>query len=470
MSSPNVSFSDIPSSIRKPGVYSEFNLNAARQSLPANDVSMLIIAQRLSTGSVAALVPTKVFSDADARLYFGAGSQCHLMVKAALDANPSLDLTVCAVADSGITKATGTIALSGTATSAGVLRACVGNRVAEVAISSGDLAAAIATALNTAVSAIAHELPVTSGVSSATVTLTARNAGTVGNYIPVECSCTAAGITATVTGMASGATDPDLGATSGALDTVFPGNYDIICIPFVDEGNWADLGTHLDEISGPMEQRPAIGVIQMFGEATEITLNHWRITCGYLPRTKSCLFEVAAAYAAVIASESDPAQPLNNRVLTGIAAPDISNRLTRTEIESLLDNGLTPMHVIAGERVAIVRAITTYTENAQGIADPARLDISVPRSLDYVRFSCVSRVSSKFPAPKKTLRFKKDIRSELLDVLLQLESIEIVENMDYWKAYLVIEDDLQDATRVNARIPGAIVKGAHVVAMRIDLL
>ena len=87
MASPNISFDTIPSSIRKPGVYTEINTSLAVRALPANAQPTVIVAQRTASGSIAANTVATVFSDADASLYFGAGSTAHRMAKAALDAN-----------------------------------------------------------------------------------------------------------------------------------------------------------------------------------------------------------------------------------------------------------------------------------------------------------------------------------------------------------------------------------------------
>jgi len=75
MASENISFDNIPSSIRKPGKYFEFNTRLAVRTLPNNKQRMLIVGQRTSAGTVAEKVPTRVFSDKEAEVYFG-GDRC----------------------------------------------------------------------------------------------------------------------------------------------------------------------------------------------------------------------------------------------------------------------------------------------------------------------------------------------------------------------------------------------------------
>jgi phage tail sheath gpL-like len=545
MSSPNISFETIPSTIRTPGIYSEFNLNASRRALPANDQKTLVIAQRIatpvdwtataaktvgavvkptagksnghyyvcvaagSTGAaeptwpltggatvvdgtvtwmeyvasallVPALNPTRVFGDAEAQAIAGAGSQAHMMAAAAFAANRYLDLTLCTVEDAeDAVKASGTVAMTGTATSSGMFYLYIGNVRIAVAIESGDTAAAIATAINAAIVSKKHLLPVIPSVASGTVTLTAKNGGTLGNQIPLEYSCSASGVSVALGAMANGAVDPDLGAVSGALDTVFAGKYSVIVSALNDATTLADLRSHLDAVSGSMEQRPAVGVFGYTDKTGNLaavktlcatSLNHWRLSCAYLPNTRSLSCEVAAGYGAVIASQSDAALPYNDLPIEGLNLPASDMRLSGDVIRDLLASGVAPLAESPGERVGIVRAITTYVRDAQGVDDPTLLDITTPRTLDYVQASCRSRISAKFPRTKKTDRVKKAVRSELLDTLYELESLEQVEDVDDWKEYLIYEDDLQDAARTNFRIPAKIVRGLHVIANRIDLL
>ncbi|MCD2496578.1 hypothetical protein LRN48_14720, partial [Staphylococcus aureus] len=85
----------------------------------------------------------------------------------------------------------------------------------------------------------------------------------------------------------------------------------------------------------------------------------------------------------------------------------------------------------------IVRAISTYTRDPQGVDDVALLDITTIRTLDYVRKACRERISLRFPREKLSERTPDKVRSELLDVLYKLEELEIVEAVDANKAGLI---------------------------------
>ncbi|HEY4721419.1 MAG TPA: phage tail sheath C-terminal domain-containing protein, partial [Anaerolineae bacterium] len=151
-------------------------------------------------------------------------------------------------------------------------------------------------------------------------------------------------------------------------------------------------------------------------------------------------------------------------------APALADRLSRIEQENALNNGVTPLEVGPGEKVQIVRAITTYTLDAQSIPDISLLDLTTIRTLDYVRKACRERISLRFPREKLSERTAPKVRDQLLDVLYKLEELEIVEQVDANKDGLIVERDSQDPNRLNAKIPTDVVNGLHVFAGRIDLL
>lgn len=472
MASKNISFEQIPASIRKPGKYAEFNTKLAVRTLPGNLQKTLIIAQRIATGTVAAGVITDVFSDADAATYFGRGSMAHRMVRAALEANRYLSLQVLPLDDAGAgVFATGTVTITGPASATGVLTVMVGDDLVQIAIAAADTATVIAAALKAQFDA-QPDLPVTATVALGVVTLTARNKGTLANGLKVSATVTAAGVIAVPSVMASGATDPALAA---ALALVFAAGHDVLISPYADATGLAALRDHLDNAGNGIEKRGAVAAVAFTGTLSAATTlmiaaNPKRISGILVPSTTTPAYEVAAAYGAVIAFEEDPAMPLNTLVLSGVSVSPMANRLSRTEQENCLYNGVTPTETGPGDVVQIVRSITGYIKDPQGIPDISLLDLMTVRTLDYTRKALVERISLRFPRSKKSERVKKQVREEVLDVLYKLQDLEILEAVEANEDGVIVEDDLQDPNRLNVRIPADVVNGLHVVAMRIDLL
>lgn len=471
MASPNISFNRIQSGIRKPGQYIEFNTSLAVRTLPANAQKVLILGPMTAGGTKAPLEAVSVFSANEAANYFGSGSLAHLMCIAAISSFAYLDLTMIGISDAAAgLAAAGTLTLAGSASSQGVVSLWVGNTRVDVAVSATDTPAIIAASVAAAV-ANQPGLPVTATVKDGVVTLTAKNKGLAGNGISLRAQSTATGVTATVVAMSGGDVDPDI---TVALSRVAAGGHNIIISPFATQTALTALRTHLEFVSGPMEQRGAVGVAgwsASLATGTTLTssLNNGRITVGWHNGSSMLPAEIAAAYGAAIASEEDPARPLNTLPLALDVTP-ITSRPGRTEQESALHNGLTPFEVGPGDTVQIVRAITTYTKNATGVDDVALLDLTTIRTLDYVRKACRERIALRFPRDKLSARTPKLVESELYDVLLKLEELEILEAVEDNKNGLIVERDSQDVNRLDARIPADVVNGLHVFAGRIDLL
>lgn len=363
----NISFDTIPSSIRKPGVYMEFNLRMAVRNLPTNAQSICLVVPLGADATAEPLVPAQVYDATDAQTQFGPVA--------------------------------------------------------------GEMVAALLAAYR---------------------------------YAAVSC----VGVAVT------GSDEPDI---SAALAATALGGYTILVPAWFSQAAMTALRTHINTYTDSIEQQSILGVgavTSTISAATALaaSLNSGAISLALLPGTSSSARQVAAAYAAMIASEEDPARPLNTLVLAGIAVPAVAKRLGRTEQETCLKNGVTPLEIGAGDVVQIVRAVSTYTKSAAGADDVSLLDLTTIRTLYYVRQACRDRIRLRFPRDKLSNRTPAAVRGELLDVLKKLEDLEIVEAVDDNADGLVVERSGQDVSRLNASIPADVVNGLHVFAGRIDLL
>ncbi|EBW6359704.1 phage tail protein [Salmonella enterica subsp. enterica serovar Oranienburg] len=461
----------IPGSTRKPGVYAEFNTRMAMRSLPGNLQRMLIIAP-LSGGQAKALELHDVFSDDEAAMLFGSGSLAHIMSVSALKANRYLQLQVIGIADAAAGKpATADISLTGPATQSGTLTLWVANTRIDAPVQSGDSAQAISRSL---LDALLRQkaLPVTAQMATGDsgVTLTARHGGEWGNDIRLSGRTTAPGVTVTVSAMTGGENNA---AVKDALTAVFAAGHQVIAVPWTDETTLRALREHLAATGDAMEKRGAVGVAGWPGTlATGTTLagksNDGRTTIGWHPGSVCLQAEIAAGYAAVIASEEDPARPYNGLEIVGLDVTPLTARAGRREQENALHNGLAPLEVGPGDKVQIVRAISTHTRSDNGTDDPALLDITTMRTLDYARKAWCDRIALRYPRDKATERNRRGVRSELIDVALKLEEEEIIENVMAMKDALIVDKGKEPGTFL-AAIPCNVVKGLHVIAARIDL-
>jgi phage tail sheath gpL-like len=225
----SITFSNIPIGLRTPGAYVTVDGSRAVNALPTIPRKLLLMGQRLSTGTVAAGTPIRINQSDEAAEYFGRGSMLHRMAIRARDASELVDIWAIALNDAGAgVAATGILKIVGPATASGVLRVYIAGQRVAVAVTSGDTAVTVATRLTDAITANT-DLPVTAARVGATITLTCRWKGETGNDIDIRLNYyqgekTPAGLTVslmgayTLTDACGSDTDWTLGS-GWALDT-----------------------------------------------------------------------------------------------------------------------------------------------------------------------------------------------------------------------------------------------------------
>lgn len=468
-----VSFSHLPASTRVPLFYAE--VDASQAGTPVADVyPALIVAQRLSTGTVAAGVLTRVFGADQAATYFGRGSIAHRMVHAYRANDPTGELWVIALDDDGSgVAATGEIEITGAATADGILSIYIAGQLVSVSVADEDTATEVGDAIAAAINA-ATDLPVTASNTDGTVTITARNAGTPGNAIDIRLNYlgpeggeeTPAGLTVAITAMASGATDATVTAAITAIgDTPF----DYIGLGLT---NTATLDAFVAELGndgrwGPLRQiygHVWAARVDSHGNLTTLGTgrNNPHETIIGIAGTPTPPWEITAAAMgqAARALNNDPARPLQTLVLAGVKAPAIASRFTWSERNALLHDGISTLVVTATGEVAIERAISTYQLNTHGGADDAWLDVTTPYTLMRILRTLRGRILRKYSRTKLVAngtRLKPGaqavtpnvIRSEIIATLRDLEADGLIENVDTTIENLVVERNEDNPTRLD---------------------
>ncbi len=469
MASQNVFFETIPSSIRVPGRYIEFNTKLAVRGLPTNAQQVLIVAPML-TGTQAPLTPVMLFSDTEAAELFGAGSFAHRMTRQAIRNNQYINLSVIGIPDDAAAiKATGKIEGTGTATREGQLILKIAGDDYRIAVSRGEAVKDICERLAAVINAD-EDAFVVAKATATNITFTAKNGGEIGNTISLIGESNTPGITFKIGAMENGQGNTDV---SDALSIVAGKHYQIYISAFSDDENLSRLSEHIDNVSNAIEKRGGVVVAGFAGTfAGGVTktskLNNERVMLKWYKGSTMPEAMIAAGFGAVMAFEEDPARPLNTLEVKGLDVTPESQWPTFTEFNNALYNGLSPLHVV-NNRVQVMRAITTYTKNATGTDDPALLDVTTIRILDYTLKSLDQRWALRFPNDKM-IKDKTPIkvRSETLDVLLILDDLEILQRVEANKSLLISEADMA-GDGVRLAIPAEVVQGLHKIMGRIDL-
>ncbi|MGO4326663.1 phage tail sheath subtilisin-like domain-containing protein [Cupriavidus sp. 2TAF22] len=484
----SVPFSNIPNDLRVPLFFAEVDNSQAGGG--SATMKRLLIGQASddATGVAGKLYLATRQADVDA--ITGEGSMLSAMYRKFRLGDPMGQIWMLPVKLASGVAATGKFAIAGTATEAGILSVYVAGRRLQVTVASGMAAAAVATALANAINA-ALNMPAKAVAATADVTVTCKWKGATGNDIRLEMNRagltngerTPAGLTVTVTAMASGAGNPDMDAVlAGAGDEEF----EFVCQPWTDSTTLNACADWMSDISGRwawMAQlyghvytaiRGAVGALVAAGSVR----NDQHMTMGGIEaNVASPVWEVAAAFVArqAVFISADVARPTQTGQLLGIDAAPAGERFLLQERQALLNNGIATFASGDGT-LRIERAITTYQKNAYGQADDSYLDSETMHTTAYVVRYLRSIVTSKFGRHKLAndgTRFGEGqaivtpsiIRNELIAAYMRLERDGIVENADLFAQYLVVERDANNSNRVNVLFPPDYVNQLRVFAL-----
>lgn len=484
-----ISFNQVPGLFRVPFTFIEFDNTGAVSGASTMEWKGLMLGQRLASAAIAAGIPTKVFSQDEAAAYFGRGSLIHRMAMAWFKNNKLTPLTVIALDDPEGVAASGTLAFTGTSTSAGAVYAYVGGTRIAVAVPTGTAAADVATAVKNAINA-AGDLPCTAEATSGTVTITARWKGLTGNDIDLRLNyytgeALPAGIACTVTGFANGTLNPSLTAAIAAKGDE---QYNVIINPYRDETSLTALKTELDRVDDASIQKDGVAVMALddtvanlstFGNAQNT--KHF-VTLG-IYKSPTPAFEIASALAGIIASEGsrDPALPMQTVELVGVLPPAEENRFTTAEANVLLFDGISTCYVTPGKTVAVQRLITMYQKNELGADDPSYLDLTTVLTLSYLRFDTRTLIQRKYPRFKLAddgTRFgdgqkvvtPKVIKAELIARFAQWELMGLVEGADAFRDGLIVERNLTDRNRLDIQMDPDLMNSFLVAGVKIKFV
>lgn len=491
-----VSFNYIPAgnAVKVPLFYAEMDNSQA--GFFSNTLKTLLIGQKLTAGSAAFNAPQIVASTSQAIALFGRGSMLARMYDTYRQSDPTGEVWCMAVADAGAgVAATGTITVTGPATAAGTIQLYIAGQKVSVAVANGDAATVIATSINTAINA-ALDLPVTSTVATNVVTLTCRWKGLTGNDITMlDTFRGVAGGESLPTGVAlaysgsglltAGTTNPTL--TGAPIIALGDDPYDFIVHPYTDSASLDALQTELGDSAGRWSWNR-----QVYGHgysALRGTLSSL-VTAGGLRNDphhtiaaidNDCpapSWEYAAAYGArnAVFIAADPARPTQTGELTGILAARAGKRFVWSERNSLLGFGIATSYVDSGGVVRIERAITTYQKNTFSQPDPSYFDSETLHTAAYILRYLKQAITSKYSRHKLAndgVRFGATpgivtplvIRGELLAAYATLEDLGIVENIEAFNTYLIVERNTLNPNRLDVYLPPDLINQLRVLSV-----
>jgi len=111
--------------------------------------------------------------------------------------------------------------------------------------------------------------------------------------------------------------------------------------------------------------------------------------------------------------------------------------------------------------------------------DPSWLDVQTPATLTYIIRFLRQRILQKFGRHKlandgtpfgfgQAIVTPRIIRAELIASYSEMQSLAIVENMDAFKQFLIVERDANDPNRVNVLLPPDLINQLRIFAMLVE--
>lgn len=484
-----VSFNQIPSSIRVPLCYVEFDNSGALTGTPVMEWRLLLVGQAAADCEGPLLTPTLITSADQASRLWGQGSMLASMFRYAKRQGGILETWGLAVPDpEAAVAAGGDVTLSGACSASGVISLYIGGERVRALAQAGEALTVTAARLAAAVNENG-ELPVTAATpedQSGVVKLTCRWKGATGNDIDLQINygtddALPQGLRVACGSISGGAGDPDMAAIVAALGDTW---WKAMSCPYLQKAERDILEEWLDAQFGPLRQqecqvfgafRGTLAEASAYGNAGNSELVSV-LAIGAMP---SSPWDAAAAYAmrAATSLADDPARPLQTLELTGLKAPRREDRWDMEERNILLYDGMATYMVASDDTVQIEREVTMYQKNSWGMADPSYLDVQTPATLGYWRYAVRSRITQKFPrhkladdgtryGPGQAIVTPSVIRAELIALHGELEEKGLLENLETFKEGLIVERNKDDRNRLDVLAMPDLVNQFRVFAMQ----
>lgn len=336
------------------------------------------------------------------------------------------------------------------------------------------------------------DLPVYATVSSAVVTVRARNRGPQGNNIDLRLNYadgqeTPAGVGCSISAMSAGATAPTLTSLIAEMGDEW---FQIIAHPYTDSTSLTALETELADRWGSLRMIDGVAFTSAVGSvATLATLGNTRNSKhsvivaqpGANPLTPPAEFAAAVAGAVALEANADPARPFQTVELFGVLPPAQTDTFTLQERNSVLYDGIATTRGAPGGGVVLERLITTWQLNAAGSPDTSYLDVTTMLTLLYLRYSLRAKILAEHPrsklmndgarvGPGQAIITPQTGKALAVAWFREMEALGLVEGAEQFKADLVCARDGSDPNRLNWVVSPDLVNQFIVGASTIKFL
>lgn len=470
MSISSTVFNDIPSALRVPGWYIEFDNRLAGNAVFQG--KLLVIGQKLAAGIAEALVPVRITRAEDADRLFGRGSMLAEQLRAikAVDQYTETWALPLVDAPTGVA-AKGSITVTAGPTETRPLALYIAGYRVWCEMTAGASVTATALAISNAINAD-DRVPVTASVLEGKVDITCRWKGETGNGISVGDSLKGEertkGLVTTFEEPIGGSVNPDLMPAIAGMGEEW---WNWISLPYTDTTSLDLIDAELSSRYSAMRQcgGRAFAAVRGTHSATATLGNgrnspHVSIMGMNLAPSAPWIWAAVNSIVAAKNLANDPARPLQYLAMPGLIGPREGVRWDSTERNLHLYDGIATYTVATDGTVQIERQVTTYQRSAAGVADDSYLDINTPEILERIRYEQRTVFAQKYPRhklaedvdralydPSQPVMTPKVCKAELLSLYRQtfMGNRAWVRDYDGYKESLQVSIDPDDPSRLN---------------------
>jgi phage tail sheath gpL-like len=425
-------------------------------------------------------VPVAIGTQAQADHLFGVGSEVARMFKTYFANNFANEVWGLGIPEpAGASAATGTIAISAQQTEAGTIHLYIAGRHVATNIAASDTPDEVCAAMADAINEVG-DLPVTAVPQASHVTLTCTWMGVNGNDIRVELNYYGT-IGGEQTPIGLSIQMPPTGFLTGgvgvpvfddAIANLGEKPFEYVALPYTDStslNSW-ELEYGFEDVGRWGWRRQLYGHIFAARRGIYpdlLTFGNTRNSgvtsvLGVEMTAPSGVFDFVAAYMAKAqrALTNDPARPLQTLTLNTVKLAPLQDRFDTIELNSLATNGIATQKAGSDNQPMISRETTTYQLNLYGFRDDAYELVTTLATLARLIRNQRHAITSKYPrvkladdgtrfGPGQAIVTPGIIKGELVAEYADDMWVGLVENIQAFKANLIVERDPNDPNRVN---------------------
>ena len=485
----------VASSVKTPGFYLLLNLLGAPANPGTAALRTLIMAPKSSAGNITANTEVRqCFGPNDVATALGAGTPGHLAAKRFFQRFGLGSLDVIAPTASAGSVATGTQTFTGPATENSTIRFRIHGRQIDVAWLSGEAATVFVTRAVAAINQFASDLFVTaSDATSGSILFTAKVAGPWGNDVRLWAGILEGGggiaVSVNPTNCTGGTTEPSFAT---ALTTVSTTEYAriVACLSNADaadtssSSNAERLGSHITTFSSGNAALLQVGVVGNTGSTANAkagAIDRNNVAVQYvLGRVWDDIpAELAAAEAGdalnLISRERSNYNRIGNRHDLYGPRDVVTNKLSATEIEDLLSNGVSPLDVDSLTGVPFLVAPVTTHSTSSGAPDYRAYHLSDTDAMFAIFRDLRTATPQEFanasispdlasgadPLPAGVVEVR-DVKAFVISRLRSQVRAGVVQgpalDLSITSGELTVDIDESDASQVNIFVPLSIIK------------